>query len=138
VWSGFTWLRIGIVSGLLWMRWWTFGFWRHGVSWYVCRHKCFAQICRKKMENLEDSEDELVAEDSPIKNRQFFRHFQWTMSAMCFLPLTCSGETEKTVVWQEIFYMSDKRELNHQKWTRSWNRCKLELSADFTFPVLVN
>jgi hypothetical protein len=32
VWSGFTWLRIGIVGGLLWMRWWTFGFWGHGVS----------------------------------------------------------------------------------------------------------
>jgi hypothetical protein len=30
-WSGFTWLRIGTVGGLLWMRWWTFGFWRHGV-----------------------------------------------------------------------------------------------------------
>jgi hypothetical protein len=29
--SGFTWLRIGTVW-LLWMRWWTFGFWRHGVS----------------------------------------------------------------------------------------------------------
>jgi hypothetical protein len=33
VWSGFTWLRIGSVGGLLWMRWWTFGFWRHRVSW---------------------------------------------------------------------------------------------------------
>jgi hypothetical protein len=32
VWSGFTWLRIGTVGGLLWMRWWTLGFWRHGVS----------------------------------------------------------------------------------------------------------
>jgi hypothetical protein len=32
VWSGFTWLRIGTVGGLLWMRWWTFGFWRHGVK----------------------------------------------------------------------------------------------------------
>jgi hypothetical protein len=31
VWSGFTWLRIGTVGGLLWMRWWTLGFWRHGV-----------------------------------------------------------------------------------------------------------
>jgi hypothetical protein len=30
--SGFTWLRIGTIGGLLWMRWWTFGFWRHGVS----------------------------------------------------------------------------------------------------------
>jgi hypothetical protein len=30
VWSGFTWLRIGMAGGLLWMRWWTFGFWRHG------------------------------------------------------------------------------------------------------------
>jgi hypothetical protein len=32
-WSGFTWLRIGTVGGLLWMRWWTFGFWCHGVSY---------------------------------------------------------------------------------------------------------
>jgi hypothetical protein len=30
--SGFSWLRIGTVGGLLWMRWWTFGFGRHGVS----------------------------------------------------------------------------------------------------------
>jgi hypothetical protein len=34
VWSGFSWLRIGTVGGLLWMRWWTFGFWRHGVSYH--------------------------------------------------------------------------------------------------------
>jgi hypothetical protein len=33
VWRGFTWLRIGTVGGLLWVRWWTFGFWRHGVSY---------------------------------------------------------------------------------------------------------
>jgi hypothetical protein len=26
------WLRIGIAGGLLWMRWWTFRFWRHGVG----------------------------------------------------------------------------------------------------------
>jgi hypothetical protein len=32
VWSGFTWLRTGTVGGLLWMRWWTPGFWRHVVS----------------------------------------------------------------------------------------------------------
>jgi hypothetical protein len=32
VWSGFTWPRIGTAGGLSWMRWWTFGFWRHGVS----------------------------------------------------------------------------------------------------------
>jgi hypothetical protein len=31
-WSGFTWLKIGIVSGFFWMRWWTFGFWRHGAN----------------------------------------------------------------------------------------------------------
>jgi hypothetical protein len=29
VWSGLTWLRIGTAGGLLWMWWWTFGFWRH-------------------------------------------------------------------------------------------------------------
>jgi hypothetical protein len=41
LWSGFTWLRIGTGGGLLWMRWWTFGFWRHGVS-YVLRHQLLA------------------------------------------------------------------------------------------------
>jgi hypothetical protein len=39
LWSGFTWLTIGIAGGLLWMRWWTFGFWRHGVS-YVAAIFC--------------------------------------------------------------------------------------------------
>jgi hypothetical protein len=32
VWIGFDWLRIGTVGVLLWMRWWTFGFLRHGDS----------------------------------------------------------------------------------------------------------
>jgi hypothetical protein len=35
VWSGFNWLRIGIGGGLLWMRWWTFGIWRHGVAFII-------------------------------------------------------------------------------------------------------
>jgi hypothetical protein len=30
-WSGLNWLRIGAGGRLLWMRWWTFQFWRHGV-----------------------------------------------------------------------------------------------------------
>jgi hypothetical protein len=32
VWIGFDWLRIGTDGGLLWVRWWTFGFLRHGVN----------------------------------------------------------------------------------------------------------
>jgi hypothetical protein len=32
VWSRFTWLRIGTDGGISWTQWWTFGFWRHGVS----------------------------------------------------------------------------------------------------------
>jgi hypothetical protein len=32
VWIVFIWLRIGIVGGLLWMRWWTFGFWLRGFN----------------------------------------------------------------------------------------------------------
>jgi hypothetical protein len=32
VWLGFDWLRIGTSGGLLWVRWWTFGFLRHRVS----------------------------------------------------------------------------------------------------------
>jgi hypothetical protein len=29
VWIGFDWLRIGTCGGLLWVRWWTFGFLCH-------------------------------------------------------------------------------------------------------------
>jgi hypothetical protein len=32
VWIGFDYLRTGTGGGLLWMRWWTFGFLRHGIS----------------------------------------------------------------------------------------------------------
>jgi hypothetical protein len=32
VWIGFNCLRTGTVGGLLWARWWTFGFLSHGVS----------------------------------------------------------------------------------------------------------
>jgi hypothetical protein len=35
VWSGLSWLRIGTGSGLLWIRWSTFRFWRHGISYLV-------------------------------------------------------------------------------------------------------
>jgi hypothetical protein len=35
VWIGFDWLRTGTGGGLLWVRWWTFGFLRHRVSWLV-------------------------------------------------------------------------------------------------------
>jgi hypothetical protein len=35
VWIGFSWLRIGTCVRLLWIRWWTFGFWRYGVSYLV-------------------------------------------------------------------------------------------------------
>jgi hypothetical protein len=31
VWTGFDWLRIGTGGRLYWVRWWTFGFLRHGV-----------------------------------------------------------------------------------------------------------
>jgi hypothetical protein len=30
--SGFSWLRIGIVGGFVWTRWWAFVFWCHGVK----------------------------------------------------------------------------------------------------------
>jgi hypothetical protein len=32
VWIRFNWLKTETGSGLLWVRWWTFGFLRHGVS----------------------------------------------------------------------------------------------------------
>jgi hypothetical protein len=34
VWIGFDWLRLGIGGGLLWARWWTFGFLFQGVSYF--------------------------------------------------------------------------------------------------------
>jgi hypothetical protein len=34
MWGGFTWIRMELVGGLLWMRWWTLGFWRHGVIYW--------------------------------------------------------------------------------------------------------
>jgi hypothetical protein len=40
VWIGFEWLRTGTGGGLLWVRWWTFGFLRHGVSKLVCWFLC--------------------------------------------------------------------------------------------------
>jgi hypothetical protein len=38
VWSGFNWLKIGAGGRLLWMRWWTFGFWHYGISREACQH----------------------------------------------------------------------------------------------------
>jgi hypothetical protein len=32
---GFDWFRTGTGGGLLWVRWWTFGFLRHGVSYMI-------------------------------------------------------------------------------------------------------
>jgi hypothetical protein len=45
VWSGFTWLRIRTGGGLLWTRWWTFRFWRHGVS-----------LLRKKLQDVKSGD----------------------------------------------------------------------------------
>jgi hypothetical protein len=38
VWTGFIWLRIGTIGGLLWTRWWTFGFHKMlGSSWVAAK-----------------------------------------------------------------------------------------------------
>jgi hypothetical protein len=42
--SGFNWLRIGASGGLLWVRWWTFGFWRHGVNYILRADLCYLNI----------------------------------------------------------------------------------------------
>jgi hypothetical protein len=44
VWSGFSWLRIGTVGGLFWIRWWTFGFWLHRVSQSVSTSEVLQHI----------------------------------------------------------------------------------------------
>jgi hypothetical protein len=46
-WSGFSWLRTGTSDGLLWTRWWTFGFWCHGVviwRFFWTREKRYTQM----------------------------------------------------------------------------------------------
>jgi hypothetical protein len=45
VWIGFDLLSTGTGGGLLWVRWWTFGFLRHGFSY--CRVKF---VCANEME----------------------------------------------------------------------------------------
>jgi hypothetical protein len=63
VWSGLTWLRIGTVGGLLWMRWWTSGVWRHGVS--ICDLFIDAidgSLCRAKRTD----EYEIICKDSIV------------------------------------------------------------------------
>jgi hypothetical protein len=40
VWIGIDWLRTGTSGGLLWVRWWTFGFLHHGVSLLHFSIKC--------------------------------------------------------------------------------------------------
>jgi hypothetical protein len=53
MWSEFSWLRILTDGGLLWTRWWIFGFWRHGVSWLKwrklvrVRSQVFAEASKK-------------------------------------------------------------------------------------------
>jgi hypothetical protein len=36
---GFDWLRIGKSGGLFWVRWWTFGFLRNGISYLFTSHR---------------------------------------------------------------------------------------------------
>jgi hypothetical protein len=50
--SGFTWLRIGIVGGLLWVRWWTFGFWGQEVSCLCFRFQYLAMLFSSKTTTL--------------------------------------------------------------------------------------
>jgi hypothetical protein len=41
VWIGFDWLRTGTSGGLLWVRWWTFGFLRHGPRLNIAKIKIY-------------------------------------------------------------------------------------------------
>jgi hypothetical protein len=50
VWIGFGCLRTGTGGGLLWVRWWTFGFLRHGVS-YIKLGSSVSNTGRKSRRN---------------------------------------------------------------------------------------
>jgi hypothetical protein len=43
MWIGFIWLKIGTGGGLLWTRWWTFGFHKMwGIPWLAVRTLSFS------------------------------------------------------------------------------------------------
>jgi hypothetical protein len=47
MWIGFIWLRIGACGGLLWTRWWTFGFHKiRGISWLA---ECTLSFLRRTL-----------------------------------------------------------------------------------------
>jgi hypothetical protein len=41
VYSGSSWLSTGAGEELLWIRWWTFGFWRQGVTYFTYDFCCY-------------------------------------------------------------------------------------------------
>jgi hypothetical protein len=78
LWSGFTWLRIGTVGWLLWMRRWTFGFWRRGVSQPASRGGGVATHYSEalKGEHRKKSEDQITPKDF-VKPAEYW--WKWIM-----------------------------------------------------------
>jgi hypothetical protein len=64
VWIGFDWLRIGTGGELLWMRWWTFGFLRHRISYLELWYSKFCYVQQQEAIPADDKTPKLTA--SPI------------------------------------------------------------------------
>jgi hypothetical protein len=81
LWSGFTWLGIGTVGGLLWVRWWTFGFWRHGVRNCAAFSKLEYESCL----------------------RCHYITLYWISRGLPFLPYTCEVRCSVSFPWPDCF-----------------------------------
>jgi hypothetical protein len=75
VWSGFTWLRIGTVGGLLWMWWWTFGFWRQLAT--AVPHRQSRHIATKQTPVLSNGRT-----GNKVAPRVMKMHFKTTRSSV--------------------------------------------------------
>jgi hypothetical protein len=93
---GFDWLRTGTGGGLLWVRWWTFGFLRHGVSSFTHTHKVDVQYLRISV---------VCRLAQPIKSRMlvFLQRLAWKYSPS---PLYSVHERTKISYWPVLHQTS--------------------------------
>jgi hypothetical protein len=99
-WTGSIWLRIGTSGGLLWKRWWTFGFHKMlGSSWVAAQ--------------LAVSQDGL----SSVNKQVYCPHFQGTLTPSDFtlnIETVCSSKTFVTIYQTIRHHIPENRSFNIQ------------------------
>jgi hypothetical protein len=96
VWSGFTWLRIGTVGGLLWMRWRTFGFWLHGISYILSNQNVWDNFGKEIRAARKTKEQWLVPESvrtSAFYNAPFSIHTSLWTNTLALVRLSLKQRT---------------------------------------------